>query len=196
MSLYFSDPQLDPDLRSKLIEARMHMPDRQARVEALQQVLRVWLVTRHESTMGAYWPINGEFDPLPALYRWSEAQSDRKIGLPVVHRREGTLRFHVWYPGCPMEHDAFDIPKPKDTEVFAPEVLLIPCLAYGPAGVRLGYGGGFYERTAGRLEPKPLVVGLAFSNAFLPLLRPNPQTSPLDVLLTDDGLVWERGEED
>jgi len=178
-------------LRNKLIAARQALPDRLERAVQLQSVLRVWLVGRREQTIGAYWPIKGEFDPLPALYRWSEADERRRIGLPVLNRDDGSLRFHVWYPGCPMELDAHDIPKPKDTEVFEPQLLLLPCVGYGPEGVRLGYGGGFYDRTVASLEPRPRRVGLCYSNGFLPLLRGGPNDLPLDALITDDGVVWQ-----
>ena len=90
-------------LRAKLIAARQALPDRLERAVELQNVLRVWLVGRREKSIGAYWPIKGEFDPLPALYRWSEAGSDcepRRIGLPVADKTTKSLRFHVWYPGC------------------------------------------------------------------------------------------------
>jgi 5-formyltetrahydrofolate cyclo-ligase len=117
-------PAPDHDvLRKKLIAARLALTDRLERAVALQSVLRVWLVGRSETSIGAYWPIKGEFDPLPALYRWTEGAPDgvvRRIGLPVADRASGQLRFHVWYPGCPTELDAYDIPKPKDTEEFAP----------------------------------------------------------------------------
>jgi len=179
-------------LRKKLVAARQALPDRLERAVALQSALRIWLVSRRETRIGAYWPIKGEFDPLPALYRWSEADDMRRIGLPVVDREAGSLRFHVWYPGCPTELDAFDIPKPKGTEVFEPQLLLLPCVGYGPAGVRLGYGGGFYDRTVMALQPRPVTVGLCFSNAFLPMLRQQAQDLPLDALITDDGVVWQR----
>ena len=179
-------------LRRKLVAARQALPDRLERAVALQSALRIWLVSRRESRIGAYWPIKGEFDPLPALYRWSEADDTRRIGLPVVDREAGSLRFHVWYPGCPTELDAFDIPKPKGTEVFEPQLLLLPCVGYGPAGVRLGYGGGFYDRTVMALQPRPVTVGLCYSNAFLPMLRQQAQDLPLDALITDDGVVWQR----
>jgi 5-formyltetrahydrofolate cyclo-ligase len=191
-------PQPAPDrdaLRTKLIAARLALTDRLERAVQLQSVLRVWLIGRRETAIGAYWPIKGEFDPLPALYRWAEGAPDgivRRIGLPVANRETGQLRFHVWYPGCPMEHDAYDIPKPKDTEEFAPAVLIVPCLGFGPGGVRLGYGGGFFDRTLAALTPRPLTVGVSFTHGFLPLLRAGALDVQLDAMLTEDGLMWER----
>ena len=182
-------------LRKKLIQARLALTDRLERAVQLQSALRVWLVGRPERSIGAYWPIKGEFDPLPALYRWAEGAPDnieRRIGLPVADRATGSLRFHVWYPGCPMENDAYDIPKPKDTEEFVPEILVVPCLGFGPGGVRLGYGGGFFDRTLASLTPRPVTVGVSFTHGFLPLLRAQADDLPLDAMLTEDGLMWAR----
>ncbi|MGY4827554.1 5-formyltetrahydrofolate cyclo-ligase [Sphaerotilaceae bacterium SBD11-9] len=182
-------------LREKLIAARQAMPDRLELAVQLQSVLRTWLVTRRESSIGAYWPIKGEFDPLPALFRWSEGGpegSPRRIGLPVADRLTGELRFHVWFPGCPMELDAYDIPKPKDTDQFQPGLLLLPCVGYGPGGVRLGYGGGFYDRTLSDLTPRPLTIGVGYSHGFLPMLRAEPDDLLVDVMLTEEGVMWQR----
>jgi 5,10-methenyltetrahydrofolate synthetase len=182
-------------LRKKLIKARLALTDRLERAVELQSALRVWLVGRRERTIGAYWPIKGEFDPLPALYRWSEGAPEgveRRIGLPVANRETGQLRFHVWYPGCETELDAYDIPKPKGTEEFAPEILVVPCLGFGPGGVRLGYGGGFFDRTLASLTPRPVTVGVSFTHGFLPLLRSSPQDLPLDAMLTEDGVMFQR----
>jgi 5-formyltetrahydrofolate cyclo-ligase len=184
-------------LRKKLIAARLALTDRLERAVQLQKVLRVWLVGRKETSIGAYWPIKGEFDPLPALYRWAEGAPDtvsRRIGLPVADRTTGQLRFHVWYPGCEMELDAYDIPKPKDTAEFEPAVLVVPCLGFGPGGVRLGYGGGFFERTLSSINPRPITVGVSFNHGFLPLLRASPLDKPLDAMLTEDGVMWQRPE--
>jgi 5-formyltetrahydrofolate cyclo-ligase len=134
-------------------------------------------------------------DPLPALYRWSEGADEpeeRIIGLPVADKVTGALQFHMWFPGCPMEPDAYDIPKPKGTPVFRPEMLLLPCLGYGPGGVRMGYGGGFYRRTIASLSPRPVLVGLGYSGSFLPMLREGPQDLALDAMLTEDGVMWQR----
>lgn len=179
-------------LRKQLQAERQAMVDRHQRAVHLQEVLRVWLVARQEQTIGAYWPIKGEFDALPALFRWSEAEGARRIGLPVINRETKQLRFHVWYPGCPMEEDAFGIPKPKDTEAFEPQLLLVPCVGFGPKGVRLGYGGGFYDRTLAALTPRPYTVGVGYSHGFVPWLEGEPHDMPLDAMLTDDGLAYQR----
>lgn len=187
------DPPRDKKLLRRQLQAdRLSLVDRLQRAQHLQQVLRVWLVTRRERTIGAYWPIKGEFDALPALYRWSEADPARRIGLPVIDRETRQMAFHVWYPGCPMEEDAYGIPKPKGTEVFQPELLLVPCVGFGPGGVRLGYGGGFYDRTLASLQPRPATCGLAYAHGFVPWLEAEAHDVPLDAVLTEDGVAFER----
>jgi 5,10-methenyltetrahydrofolate synthetase len=188
-------PSLEPSqdkktLRRQLQAERQNLVDRHQRAMQLQEVLRVWLLGRSERTIGAYWPIKGEFDALPALYRWTEADETRRIGLPVMDRTTKQLRFQVWYPGCEMEEDAFGIPKPKGTPLFEPTLLLVPCVGYGPRGVRLGYGGGFYDRTLAALSPRPTTVGLAYTHGWLPWLQAEPHDIPLDAVLTDEGLAW------
>ena len=149
--------------------------------------------------IGAYWPIKGEFDPLPALHRWKEdgelleEPQLRRIALPVINKEHKTLIFHAWYPGCPMEEDAYGIPKPKDTELVTPTLLFVPCVGYGPGGYRLGYGGGFYDRTLAVLEPHPFTVGLGFTHGFLEDLLPDEHDIPLDAILNDNGVVWPLG---
>ena len=204
--------------RKMLVEERLNLPDRLLRADALQQILRIWLFDKPDTVIGAYWPIKGEFDPLPALYRWQEdailnqdsqsktsadpesnaqlatetiaGRSPRKIGLPVVNKLHKTLTFHAWYPGCPMEEDAYGIPKPKDTELIVPTLLFVPCVGYGPGGFRLGYGGGFYDRTLATLQPRPVTVGLGYTHGWLPDMEPESHDIPLDALLNDNGVVW------
>ena len=188
--------------RQQLVQQRERLEDRLWRSEQLQRVMRVWLIGRPDAVIGAYWPIKGEFDPLPALFRWQEAGREedaqgaarlRRIGLPVVNKVDKTLTFYTWYPGCPMEEDAYGIPKPKDTEIIQPTLLFVPCVGYGPGGYRLGYGGGFYDRTLAALRPKPFTVGLGFTEGFLPDLEPEPHDVPLDAILNDNGVVWPVG---
>ena len=183
-------------LRKVLIEQRLAMPDRLQRADLLQRVMRIWLVGRPDAVIGAYWPIKGEFDPLPALHRWKEdgelidQPQPRRIGLPVVNREHKTMSFHAWYPGCPMEEDAYGIPKPKDTELIVPTLLFVPCVGYGPGGYRLGYGGGFYDRMLASLSPRPFTVGLGYGPGFVDDLEPELHDMPLDAILNDHGVVW------
>jgi len=187
------EPSRDKKLLRRQLQAeRQSLVDRHQRAVQLQEVLRVWLVARPEVAIGAYWPIKGEFDALPALYRWSEAHDERMIGLPVMNRETKQLSFHVWYPGCPMEEDGYGIPKPKDTLKFSPQLLLVPCVGFGPGGLRLGYGGGFYDRTLAALHPRPVTVGVAYAHGFVPWLEAEAHDIPLDVVLTEDGVHWQR----
>ena len=195
MPLPFELPPLEPSrdkktLRRQLQAERLSLVDRHRRAMQLQEVLRVWLATRPDRAIGAYWPIKGEFDALPALYRWAEADGKRVIGLPVIDKQTRQLRFQMWFPGCEMEEDAYGIPKPKDTPVFHPTLLLVPCVGYGPGGVRLGYGGGFYDRTLATIEPRPVTVGLVYAHGFVPWLQAEPHDVPLDAVLSDEGLAW------
>jgi len=196
------DNSIDPraqakkDIRKALLDARANLPDRLHRAELLLRVMRVWLVGRMDTTIGAYWPIKGEFDPLPALHRWKEdgelndIAQRRRIALPVVNKADKTMTFHIWYPGCPMEEDAYGIPKPKDTEQVMPSLLFVPCVGYSAGGYRLGYGGGFYDRMLASLEPRPHTVGLGFGNSFVPDFEPEPHDIALDAVLTDYGMAW------
>ena len=183
-------------LRRALLEQRLNLPDRLQRADLLQQVLRIWLVGRADAVIGAYWPIKGEFDPLPALHRWKEdgelidQPQPRTIGLPVVDKVHKSMTFHAWYPGCPMEEDAYGIPKPKDTEVIAPTLLFVACVGYAPGGYRLGYGGGFYDRLLATLKPRPFTVGLGYAPGFLPDFEPASYDIPLDAILNENGVVW------
>ncbi len=183
-------------LRRELIARRLQFADRDECERRLQEVLRIWLVGRPDAVIGAYWPIRGEFDPLPALHRWkedgelTEQPRLRRIGLPVVDKQHKTLRFHAWYPGCPMEEDAFGIPKPKETEVLEPSLLFVPCVGYAYGGYRLGYGGGFYDRTLATLRPRPYTVGLGFHNGYVEEFEPEPHDVALNAILNDNGVVW------
>jgi 5-formyltetrahydrofolate cyclo-ligase len=190
-------PSLEPSrdkktLRRQLQAERQSLIDRHQRAMHLQEVLRVWLMERDDKAIGAYWPIKGEFDALPALFRWTEADEERCIGLPVTDKATKQLSYRMWFPGCEMEDDAYGIPKPKDTPVFHPTLLLVPCVGFGPQGVRLGYGGGFYDRTLATLQPRPFTVGLAYSFGFLPWLEAEPHDVPLDAVLTEDGVAWQK----
>lgn len=125
-------------LRQQLLAQRQALPNRLTVTEQLQRVMRLWLLRRNDVTIGAYWPIKGEFDPLPALHRWKEdgelleESQRRRIGLPVVDKEHKTLKFHAWYPGCPMEETPTAFRSRRRPKSAVPTLLFVPCVGYGP----------------------------------------------------------------
>lgn len=195
-----SEPPAAPALEKAALRRRL-LAERKAtasqgegmeRVERLAAALRAWLATRSEQAIGAYWPIRGEFDPLPVLGAWvAGVVSGRVVGLPVIDPVTDAMMFHAWRPGCPMAVDRYGIPMPDGTELVVPSLLLVPCVGFGVGGVRLGYGGGYYDRMLGAMPPseRPTTLGIGFAHGFVPGLAAQPHDIPLDAILTEDGLV-------
>jgi len=178
-------------LRRTLLQARQTMPQRASRDGALGSALLQWLRGKSVHIIGAYWPIQGEFDPLPSLLHWQqENAAQRHIALPVMDTARKTLAFHAWQPEMPMTVAAFGIPEPHDSEALHPQVLMVPCVGCAPGGWRLGYGGGFYDRTLAAMQPRPTTVGLCYAASWLTHFTPGPHDIPLDVILSDSGMLW------
>jgi len=179
-------------LRASLLEARRRSsPDeRRAANEALVERLDRWLGDPSEQVVALYWPVRGEplLEPLPA--RWLQAGA--RLALPVVVAREAPLRFVAWAPGDPTGRGAFGIGEPLSGVSVRPTVLVLPCLGFDPRGWRLGYGGGFYDRSLAALAadggPPPRVVGVAWDDARLDGLEPLATDRPLDAVVTPSRL--------
>jgi 5-formyltetrahydrofolate cyclo-ligase len=177
-------------LRRRQIALRCGLPDLDARYSLLVDQVGAFLATRADTVLGAYWPIRGEPDLLPLLGAWLQAAPGRAVGLPVVDAATSGMVFHGWYPGVPMEDDAFGIPTPQGTPLLDPTLLLVPCVGFGPGGIRLGYGGGFFDRALAKPGPRPSTAGIAYACSFVPDLLPEAHDVPLDVILTEDGIAW------
>lgn len=179
-------------LRRRLIAERLAMPDRDDRERRLQAEVVAWLALRHETALGAYWPFRGEPDLLALLGAWLDAERDRVVSLPVVDPATSRLVYRGWHPGVGMQDDAFGIRTPVGTPLVDPQVLLVPCVGFGPGGIRLGYGGGFFDRMLAGPGPLPLTAGIAFAGAFIPDLVAEAHDRSLDIILTEDGMAWSR----
>jgi 5-formyltetrahydrofolate cyclo-ligase len=137
--------------------------------------------------VSGYWPIGSEIDVRPLLERL--ARAGHPLGLPVVEGRGRPLLFRAWRPGEPLEPAGFGLAQPPaDRPVVTPRVLLVPLLAFDRAGWRLGYGGGFYDRTLERLravEPATLAVGLAWAAQEVERVPLEPTDQRLDWIVTE-----------
>jgi 5-formyltetrahydrofolate cyclo-ligase len=123
--------------------------------------LVAWWRAHPLTALGVYWPLRGEAD-LSIAYA-ELAHSGVRLALPVVLARDAALGFADWQPGEEMVKDAMGVAVPAALRIVArPPALLVPCLGFNQDGYRLGYGGGFYDRTLAQ-EPRPLTLGVAYT---------------------------------
>lgn len=138
--------------------------------------------------IAGYLPIRTELDPRPAM---ATLAATSPVVVPVIPGPECPLLFRRWRPGCALEKGPFGVPVPADGEDLDPEVLIVPLLAFDQSGYRLGYGGGFYDRTLERLRAaRPvLAVGFAYAGQRIGAVPVGPTDQPLDALVTEAGPV-------
>ena len=135
--------------------------------------------------VGYYWPFKGEPD-LHALIEQFVARG-ATAALPVVVEKGAPMVFRTWAPGQPLAHGIWNIPVPAQGEEVVPTLLLVPLVGFDAAGYRLGYGGGYYDRTLAGLVPKPLTIGIGYAATLLDTIHPQPHDVPMDRVLTDEG---------
>jgi 5-formyltetrahydrofolate cyclo-ligase len=133
-----------------------------------------------------YWPFQGEFDARPFVTDL-RGRGVRAV-LPAVVAKSQPLEFREWWPGVAMANGAYDLPVPDGTAVLTPDALLIPALGFGSQGDRLGYGGGYFDRTLAALRPKPIAVGLAFELSRIATIVPQPHDVLMDFIVTESGI--------
>ena len=149
---------------------------------ALREVLAPW----RGQALAGYIPIRTEIDPLPVMAQWEAA-----VGVPVIRGAGLPLEFHRWTPDCDMIEGPFGAAVPACPEQVDPQVLIVPLVAFDSRGYRLGYGGGFYDRTLERLRAvRPTwAVGFAYAAQRLESLPIEPTDQPLDAVVTENGEI-------
>ncbi|MCU9838288.1 5-formyltetrahydrofolate cyclo-ligase [Ruegeria sp. WL0004] len=138
--------------------------------------------------LSGYMPIRTEIDPLPAM---AEAAAHGPVGVPVIQGAGLALRFSRWDPDGPLREGPFGAMVPEIDDWMEPEILIVPLVAFDARGGRLGYGGGFYDRTLQGLRAKraTLAIGFAFDAQEAEALPLEATDQPLDMVVTESRVL-------
>ena len=175
-------------LRKTLLAARRDLSDDARRCwdQAIKAAVIAWWKMQPSPTLGVYWPLRGEPD-LQAAYA-ELAALGVGLALPVVQEKDAALLFASWQPGEPMVQDAMGVAVPARLRLLpCPPALLVPCLGFNPERLRLGYGGGFYDRTLA-VAPRPATLGVAYA-CMTASFGGEAHDIALDAIVTERGLL-------
>jgi 5-formyltetrahydrofolate cyclo-ligase len=174
--------------RERLIALRMALPlaERRAMGERITAALRE-IVTGRPGILGIYWPFRAEFDPRPLVDAF--VATGRRVALPVVIDKKGPLEYRAWAPGEALVAGVWDIPIPEKRDIVLPTMVLAPVVGFDRAGYRLGYGGGYFDRTLGAMNPRPLAIGVGFAAQAIETIYPQSFDIPMDLIVTENGVT-------
>jgi len=173
--------------RRDLQAARDALIDRPQREARLLARVEQWLAGVEVERLGFFWPTRAEPDLAALVGRWLHGRPSRRASLPVI---EGELlSFAPWSPGAKLVRGPFDVQVPDTAERIEPQLLLIPCVGIDLLRYRLGYGGGYYDRTLAVLSPRPITAGVGFDCARIDTIDPKPHDLRLDVAMTES-FAW------
>lgn len=174
--------------RVELIGRREAVPadERHRWNDAITPVLERGLPVAEGTIVGFCWPFRGEFDARYAVRHWRERGA--VAALPEVTGKGRPLIFRKWWPGAPMRRGVYDIPFPDGTEIVVPDIAIVPMNGYDEQGYRLGYGGGFFDRTLAQAQRGILAVGVSYEALKLASIFPQPHDIPMDLVATEAGL--------
>lgn len=149
-------------------------------------LLADWLADHRGKALAGYMAMRTEIDPVAAM-----AAHPGPVGVPVILGAGQPLRFRQWSPGVALVPGAFGAAIPASGDWIEPEVVIVPLVAFDRRGFRLGYGGGFYDRTLEQLRARrpTLAVGFAFAAQEMPQVPIEPTDQPLDAVITEDGIL-------
>lgn len=137
--------------------------------------------------VAGYWPIRDEMDVKGVIGRLMDA--GQPVCLPVVLGDEQPLELRLWQVGAPLYEAGYGTLAPSDDAPRAePDVILVPLLGFDSHGTRLGYGGGYYDRTLAALKKRPRLIGFAFALQEIDTIPRDTHDVPLDLIITEDGV--------
>ena len=139
------------------------------------------------TVVALYWPFKGEFDPRHVARHW-RARGVRTV-LPVVVEKARPLQFREWWPGVATRPGVFGLPGPQGMELLLPDLLLVPPVGFDAQCFRLGYGGGYYDRTLAELVGRTVQrIGVAFELSRMDTISPQSYDIAMDVVVTEAGI--------
>lgn len=135
------------------------------------------------NVIGFCWPIRGEFDVRGIAKQ--HLACGGQVALPVVVQKSAPVEFWRWHPGIPMQTGIWNIPIPKERDVLMPDAVIVPLVGFDQSGFRLGYGGGYFDRTLAAALPRPYAIGLGYEDSALQTIYPQPHDIPMNLIVTD-----------
>ncbi|WP_297354180.1 5-formyltetrahydrofolate cyclo-ligase [Paraburkholderia sp.] len=180
-------PESKNALRKMLLKTRLDAALEPSAQEALSRRMLDTLKRHEPACVGFYWPLPGEFDARAAIAIWLALGAHRQASLPVVTNRGEALQFRAWAPDTPMKVGHHRIPEPATEVVVTPDLLFVPCVGFDIEGYRLGYGGGYYDRTLAAWPgaTRPVTVGIACEACRTDALQHEAHDIPLDLIITE-----------
>jgi 5-formyltetrahydrofolate cyclo-ligase len=171
--------------RQRLLALRLGVPSAERRLwgQEIEARLRLVLQERPRIILGVYWPFQAEFDPRP-LIDWLIAAGSR-VALPAVVDKKGPLEYRAWRPGERLVDGVWSIPIPEKREVVLPQAVLAPLVGFDRDCYRLGYGGGYFDRTLAALAPRPLAIGVGFELSRIETIYPQNFDVAMDAIVTE-----------
>jgi 5,10-methenyltetrahydrofolate synthetase len=176
-------------LRREKLAARMALEEnvRLALAVRIEAHLEHLLTPLAPQTLAFCAPVRGEFDAQPLATLLIE--HGWRAAMPIVEAPDAPMSFRAWTPATAMSIDRHGIPVPAAGEFVTPNIVLLPLVAFDTQGFRLGYGGGYFDRTLAALVPRPFSIGVGFELARVADIRPQAHDLRLDAMVTETGVV-------
>jgi 5-formyltetrahydrofolate cyclo-ligase len=174
--------------RQRLISERqsLNSHERQEIEQRCLALIEQYLLSYEPGVLGLYWPIKGEIDCrslAPALIRqgWT-------LCVPIINSENKCLDFAVWTPDSPMIMGSWNIPIPEKQTLLIPDHFLVPLVGFDKQNFRLGYGGGYYDRTLAAIDKPVHTIGIGMESGRFDSIQPQQWDIPMDKVITEKGV--------
>ena len=177
-------------VRKHVLESRKIAFNIAVKNVGIDKLIKVISAFEKIQLISGYMPINSEINPLLAMQTLSEA--GKRLCVPIVQSAGMPLLFREWSPISKMHIGAFGAKIPENGELVEPELLVVPLVAFDRSGARLGYGGGFYDRSLEKLRQKRKTIAIGFAYAVQEIFKVPTETTDqyLDIVITEKEIIY------